>query len=80
MLFDGSMMAGSGGIYSKTRVLLRVWSDQSLQLKLKAVSKNRAIYKVCAPLTPDELAGKKKRSMCFHRVMKMVRMKCITNK
>ena len=41
-------MAGTSWTESKTQVLLHVWSDQFVQLKLKAVSKNRTIYEAIA--------------------------------
>ena len=41
-------MAGTGWTEGETQALLHVWSDQAVQLKLKAVSKNRTIYEAIA--------------------------------
>ena len=38
---------------SETQALLHVWSDQSVQLKLKTVSKNRTIYEAIARSLTD---------------------------
>ena len=46
-------MAGTGWTEGETQALLHVWSDQSVQLKLKAVSKNRTIYEAIARSLTD---------------------------
>ena len=46
-------MAGTGWTEGETQALLHVWSDQAVQLKLKAVSKNRTIYEAIARSLTD---------------------------
>ena len=47
-------MARTGWTESEIQTLLHVWSNQSIQLKLKAVNKNRAIYEVIAHSLADK--------------------------
>ena len=42
-------MAWTGWMKSETQAVLHVWSNQSVQLQLKAVSKNRTIYEAITP-------------------------------
>ena len=47
-LWQFCAMAGTGWTKSETQTLLHVWSDQSIQFKLKTVSKNPKIYEAIA--------------------------------
>ena len=61
-------MAGTVWTEGETQALLHVWSDQSVQLKLKAVSKNRTIYEAIARSLTDMGYRKRREGQCKTKI------------